>query len=380
MTIRAMLLCIGVAVVVASVATQPGRGQGAQAPPTRSFHLGLTPWPPDFTAEGVDEAYRLIAEHCDLICHHLDDGIPWPEALAGTPYPPQVEQNLRDRVARTPPGHKVYLAVTPLNMDRRSLAGYWSDKSNGERPDPWKEKAFDDPDVIAAYIAFCRDLIRRFHPDYMAYGIEVDADLKAEDPAFPQFVTLVREVYTTLKAENPELPLFLTFTIGGFGRSLEQQRTVDEPLLPYTDYIAVSTYPFWAPSAGRTDGNPSTLPADWFRQKTAIAPEKPFAVAETGFIAEDLVLKTLGVDIKGTPEWQAQYVEFLLRSVQDLNGQFVVWFCGRDYDQGWEKIAALGLPEFFKTWRDTGFVDGADHPRPALEVWDAWLHRPWSRP
>jgi len=40
--------------------------------PTRSFYLGVTPWPADFTAGEVDAAYRFINSHCDMVSHHFD--------------------------------------------------------------------------------------------------------------------------------------------------------------------------------------------------------------------------------------------------------------------------------------------------------------------
>ena len=47
---------------------------------TRSFYMGMTPHPHDYTQEGVEEAYKILEKHTDMIAHHFDDGIPWPEA------------------------------------------------------------------------------------------------------------------------------------------------------------------------------------------------------------------------------------------------------------------------------------------------------------
>ena len=56
-------------------------------PPTesRSFELGFTPWPYDATPTAVNFVYTEAATRGDFIAHHLDAGIPWEEALTGTP-------------------------------------------------------------------------------------------------------------------------------------------------------------------------------------------------------------------------------------------------------------------------------------------------------
>jgi hypothetical protein len=47
--------------------------------------MGVTPWPYDFTAAAQQYTYETIGAHTDLVAHHFDEGIPWPEALAGEP-------------------------------------------------------------------------------------------------------------------------------------------------------------------------------------------------------------------------------------------------------------------------------------------------------
>ena len=129
---------------------------------TRSFAMGFTPWPSDATTAAVDLAYAQISAHGDLIAHHFDGGVPWPEALAGAPLPAAVEAELAARVAATPAGHRVYLALSPLNGTRDGLAPYWNTTPNDPLPPAWAARTFDDPDVIDAYANFCLALIDRF--------------------------------------------------------------------------------------------------------------------------------------------------------------------------------------------------------------------------
>ena len=55
----------------------------------------------------------------------------------------------------------------------------------------------------------------------------------------------------------------------------------------YVDIVGVSTYGY-AFYNHADKGNPDTLPADWLTQIRVIAPDKPYAVTETGWIAGNL--------------------------------------------------------------------------------------------
>jgi len=90
-------------------------------PASRPYLMGFTRWPPDFTEKGLATMDRFIEGHADLVALHLDNGIPWPEALAGKPYSADVDERLS---YRPPSGKKLYVAVTPLNFGRDGLAAY----------------------------------------------------------------------------------------------------------------------------------------------------------------------------------------------------------------------------------------------------------------
>jgi len=336
-------------------------------PESRSFYMGMTPMPYDRSVQAVRDTYKMINSHTDIIAHHLDSGIPWPEALANKRYHPKVNGNIRFRMKQLRPGGKVYLAVTPIALWRDRLTGYWGKNEHMKRPSGWENKDFDDPDIIAAYINFCRHMIKEFNPAYMAYGVEVNILAKKNPEAFQKYLIMTEQVYTTLKKEYPELPLFLTFHIDSFFEDKKQQRKAISSLVPFTDYVAVSTYPH------QVKADPENLPRDWFSEMHRLAPDKKFAVAETGFIAEDLVLSKYKVKISGNARWQEQYVQFLLEQANDLDAEFVIWFVPKDYDLVWQKFEKEGRDEFFKLWRDTGLIDGVGVERKSLDRWDAWL-------
>lgn len=343
---------------------------GLSLPESRSFHMGMTPWLYDYTQEAFTWTYDLIATHGDIVVHHFDGGVPWPEALAGGGYHQKAKQDLDLRVSQLKSGQKVYVALTPISFMRDDLAAYWGESNNMERPGEWANKEFDDPDVITAYTSFCRHMIQRFNPDYFAYGVEVNI-LATKDPeAFDKFMVLAEQVYDTLKGENPDMPVFLTLYIENFVSDEAVQTQAIEKLLPFTDYIAVSTYPFLA------EENPDDLARDWFSRMRDLAPGKPFAIAETAFIAEDLLIESYGISKEGKAEWQSAYTRFLLAEADRLDAEFVAWFFPRDYDAAVNALEEAGVDELFKIWVDAGLVDESGKARESLHAWDAWLALP----
>ncbi|MBD3286954.1 hypothetical protein GF359_09915 [candidate division WOR-3 bacterium] len=373
MGIRQML--IGVAVVLLTTACEEVFEY--ELPQSRSFYMGFTPWPHDFTEDASDYTYSKISEHGDIICHHMDDGVPWPQAYEEKPYPVSVQAEIEKRLANTPTDKAVYLALTPLAMNRTEMAGFWNDEgSNVERTGEWASRNMDSPEAITAYLNYCRHMIDKFRPDYVAYGIEVNNWTDTEDETYQAFKVLTDTVYAALKAEYPDLPLFLTFQIVVTEADEETFDTVNEELLAYSDYVAVSTYPYWGFGPGDGDADPSLIPAYWFTQMADLAPEKPFAVAENGYPAEDLRILSYGVNVNAKESWQAEYVHLMCERMNELEAEFVVWFCVRDYDQAWKDLKRAGFEPWGKMWRDTGLYDGKGRPRQSLDVWSDWLELP----
>ena len=93
---------------------------------TRTFYMGVTPWPADFTLSEVDSAYRFIDTHCDMVSHHFDDGIPYEEAFYNRTMPAVLLQDLQTRKTKTAIGKKVLLSVSALALDRISRPGYYA--------------------------------------------------------------------------------------------------------------------------------------------------------------------------------------------------------------------------------------------------------------
>jgi hypothetical protein len=349
----------------------PQRSQ-ARLPGRRSFHLGFTPDDLLNTPDVGKTVTEALAKHSDLVAFHIGLGVPWEEALNEQPFPPVVEQylaklsRLKDRLRRD---EAVYLAVTPLKLARNGIAANWGGDDAGTRK--WKSRTFDDPETILAYTRFCRRMIRRFKPDYFAYGVEVNMLADAKPRQFEEFRSLAKQVYETLKAENPSLPIFLTFQIDLYHKHRARQRPVITQLLPCSDFIAVSTYPFME---GYT---PQSLPEGWFADVASLDKTKPFAIAETGFIAEESYRNWLtGKTVEGSEAIQAAYVQRLLGCANREQARFVVWFFPQDVDAFWKEQTNPLVKWFVKTWRDSGLVDGDGRQREGLKEWDRWLEQP----
>jgi len=339
---------------------------------SRSFFMGFSPFNHSWIEEEQETTYRLIAENGDLILFHLDHGIPWSEALAGGAYHPNVEAKLADMAGRRRPGQRVFLAVTPIDFGRADLAAAWGRRDNMDRRGAWRGASFDDPEVLRAYLNFCRDLIARFQPDYFAYAIEANLLERNNPEAYAKFIPFAAQVYSTLKAEFPDLPIFATFYLGPPEES-DRFRHQVTPLLPSSDILAISSYPYMS-----IDGPPrrvDEIPGNWFAQIRDIAPGKRFAIAETGFIAEPM--EVAGVEFSASAEDQARYVALLLAEANRLDAEFVVWFLPADYDELWTVLKwMVAFNPLYRAWKDIGLWDGDLRPRPGLAVWNGWRARP----
>ncbi len=325
--------------------------------------MGFTDFPHALSIDALVEAYGVIERDGDLAAMHFDSGIPWPEALSGAPYAQQYLDELNGKAGIVPDGHVVYLAITPISFGRDGLAVYHGATANEPLPAPWDGYGFDEPDVIKAFIAHAKLMIDLYSPDYFAYAIEANAlyDNRPED--WPAFLALAEAVYTSTKASHPELPVFVTLQAEWFHRDPTAQADAITQLLPFTDLIALSSYPF----IDELDAD--EIPETYFSEITALAPDKPFAIAETSWPAEN-VDDPYPVVLPGSEDKQRLYVERLLNEAEELDAEFVTWFFTRDFDDQWDNVlVSHPSAPTLRLWKDTGLYDGEGTPRAGLSVW-----------
>jgi hypothetical protein len=356
------LLLLG-AVTLAGSSTAEAGGQEKKA---RPFSMGVTPFPYDFTPEAVEATQLWILDNTDIVAVKLDEGVPWQEALENkSTYDPKFEESLSFK-AKFPKDKKVFVSVTPLNKDKNGMANYRGAMENMPNPEPWNKKDLDDPLVLKAFLNYCREMIRRYRPDYFAYGIEVN-NLAKVPAKWKKFVPFAQSVFIALKKENPQLHVLVTIgceaTVFEPDAAPAQKKAIKE-ILAFSDMVAVTALPYVK------EQNPAKIPKDYFSQMAALGPGKPFAIAETAFLAEDV--NFFGIERVGKAAWQAEYLKFCFEEGVKLNAKFVIWMLPRDLDQLYEKLPPL-IRDILLPIKDTGLLDGQGNPRKSFEVWSQWL-------
>ena len=330
--------------------------------------MGFTPFPYAVTQEAVETVDAYLGEDADLVVMHFDNGVPWQEALDGAPYPVTIVADVDRVVAAADAGQQRVLQFTPINFLRDSLADGAGNAPLG--PD-WAARDFDDPVVIDAFMAHARWLIERTAPSYVNYAIEANLLFEKAPQRWDAFLRLLEAVYPTLKAEFPDIRFFVSIQLDAISAAPESQLGAIRQLLPYSDLVAVSTYPFIS------QRGVDAIPSGFLSDVRDMAPEKPLAISETGWPAEDLG-DPYPQTVVATPGDQRDYLAWLLDECERLGCVFVNWFVVRDYDALFDEVFGPqnSLSATGRIWRDTGLYAGDGSERPALGLWREWLSLP----
>lgn len=354
--------------------------RGAPCDQGRPFSMGLTSFPYVASDAGVNEAFRIINDEADLAVLHQDDGLPWPEALAGdglAGYPEAWRAEWQSKKDRIPPGHKLMVAISPISFGRDSLAAYdngTESQAIASLGEPWQSADFAHPDVISAYTNHAINALEFFRPDYLLVGIEVNM-LRLNAPGlWASYLQLQQHVYQVLKAAYPSQTVLLSFTgldmIEGYtDADTIDQRRVFRQVEPYTDLFGLSLYPYL------TSILTGPVPEDMFRQLAGIS-TLPYAITETGYFSEAQDFDFGGgvqVHLEGSLEKQRLWIARVLAEAERRNYRFVVNFVNRDYDALCDQ---LGCSDFLRIWEASGLVDEDGSAKPALTTWREYLARP----
>ena len=343
--------------------------------PARSFYLGFTPAPYEISEKAIHFIYENIANNADIIAHHFDNGVPWPEALNGEEYPTSVKNDWESRKNRTPGGHQVYLAITPIRLLRNGLADYSSAQGEQPLPPPWDTYAFNHTDVKSAYLNHAIKAVEFFEPDYLAIGIESNLLIDHIPEQWEEYLELHIYVYTQLKTRYPDLPIFAT--VAGNALLDEYQTEHDtaahlaalQQILQYSDYYGISFYPHLFKGA--------EFPPEMFETLFALS-DKPIAITETAYPAESLSILGGYIAWESDPDRQKEYFATLLEEADAREMVFIITFFLRDYDILWAQIEDPDMSNLASIWRDTGFFDEDGNPRAVLDLWQKILSRPYQ--
>lgn len=337
--------------------------------------MGFTPWPYEATLAGQDEIYSFIDSSADMIAHHMDAGVPWPEAVTSDNfenYGANLKDEVNGRLARTAALNNkiVYLGVSPFSSLRDELALYWNTSPNQNLPSPWDTYDFGNASVVTAYTNYMDELIKKFNPDFINFAVEANEYYHNVPAERGNLVSFLTSVYTELKTRHPTKSLMISFAMSSPGSAkMVDTASFFDLIKDHVDIVGMSIYPY-AFYSHADKGNPANLPSDWFSQITSVAPGKPYFVAETGFLGESLSIPSFGLNVTVTEDMQADYIEELFSEMNNLNVLGVVWFSPYDFDTLWSNLLN---DDFSLVWRDTGLKDGNQNPRKALSNWNSWL-------
>ena len=340
--------------------------------------MGFQPWPWDSTQAAVDWTWNHIRQDGDVISNHIEEGVPWPEALNNSAFPNSFQNLLTDRKNRSA-GKKIILQLNPLNVNRDGLAGLRTDTQvNAPLSAPWNTKALNDPQVKTAYLNYVKRIVDLLQPEYIHTGIEVSIlRRKVSNTVWAQYVDLQCSIYSSLKAAGYQQPIVVSFLGVAFYHPDQYSTEFDyaqnvqalRDLEPCVDVVGWSLYPYASMLLA------DSLPADYFSTVFSHT-TKPQGVSETAYTAQ--VWSLYSLTWNGTQEKQRDMVEKLLNQVKVSNLKFVIWFTSRDYDQLWAKPVSsggLGADDITLVWRDAGLYDENGNPRLAHQTWLNWLNQ-----
>jgi hypothetical protein len=340
---------------------------------TRSFYMGTTPWPADFTINEVDTAYKFINDHCDIVSHHFDEGIPYEEAFYNSTMPAVLIQDVAVRKAKTTAGKKIFLSVSALALDRISRPGYYANASASDSiKNYWRQLSFDDSKIVTAYVNYVSWLISQLQPVYVNFAAESNA-AAWNTAQFVLYKNFIARVYQQLKSKYSTLPLFVSFIVDESNEGLNYAGQ----LIAYSDFVGLSAYPYIAVSSSANGNtNPQNFPTNYFERFTNLAPSKPLAFTETGYIAENLSIPSFNLNKQGTAAWQNNYLEKVLQFCNEKKAKLFIWFCSKDYNAGNARLKTMGLyQDIFGLWEDTGLKDENGNARPAYTNWLQWQQK-----
>ncbi len=343
---------------------------------TRSFYMGFTPWLYAATVQAETDVYDLLNSQGDLVAHHFQQGIPFNDASTFpnfSNYETNIQNEVNNRINKTNNDKIIYLAVDSLNTARNDLTDFWGTSANMSRPSPWDTRSFDDSNVITSYTNFALELIARFNPEYFNYAPEI-SDLMVNDATkFNAFKTFAQQVYTNIKAYYPNLKLMVSIALKAPGSTKMITATTGfADIKDYVDVVGISTYGY-AFYGHANAGNPANLPSNWLSQIQTIAPNKPYAIVETGWIAQNLSVPAYSLSVTSNESYQDAYLTKMFKEANSMNMEAIIWFSSHDYDTLWTDT--LGSDNLSKIWKDTGLKDESLVDRSGYSTWKSWFDR-----
>jgi hypothetical protein len=139
--------------------------------------------------------------------------VPWIEAAQDKPFPGTFVEKMEGHRRNRPPGKKLLLSISPLDLGRKTLAELGNATGQQPLPTDWGAQRFNDPIVKQAYLNYVRWMAEFFRPDYLFAGIESNELLNNQPAEWKNYLELSRFVRSEIKKLYPALPVAESITL-----------------------------------------------------------------------------------------------------------------------------------------------------------------------
>ncbi|MCC6382558.1 MAG: hypothetical protein IT304_08605 [Dehalococcoidia bacterium] len=335
----------------------PTVNRATPAGESRSVRLGFSSLPPQQTSDAAVGAFATAAQYGDVVL--IQRNVPWEDFLPGhgvsraTTDTTRLETQLLDQYS----GLQRFYAIDPTD-------GFVLRSRVANLPasiDP--QQGFAAPDLREAFLAYTAYVVKNYHPDYLALGVEINMLYERAPRQFEAFVTLYNQAYDVAKAAGPRTKVFPTFQLedleGRIGAIHPPHWEVLDSFRGRMDALAVSTYPFLTVDFRSA----ADIGPDYYRELAAHWSGE-ILIADTGYASAPI---EGGVNV-GTEEDQRAYLARLLAEAEANGFSLVVWFAALD-----PAFAREGGASVF---RDVGLRKSDGSNKLAWPVWEEWARRP----
>ncbi len=363
-----MLIVAALAICALSLAACGNSGDDTTPGPTvvrppsagepRSLKLGLSATPPERTGQAYVNAFATAAQYADVLL--IQRPPPWGDFMPGGTVSKETAENTRLETALLDQyGYLgLFYAIDPTDgvVQRGRIANLPASV------DP--AVSFLDRDLRNAFIAYTAYVVKNYHPDYLAIGVEINMLYERSRTQFDAFVSLYAEAYAVAKAANPSTKVFPTFQL----EDIEGRSGIAHPphweVLDYfrgrMDALAISTYPFLGDLRSAAD-----IPPDYYTQLRARWPAPgEILISEAGYSS----MPVEGAVNIGTEEDQAAYLLRLLTEAEQQGFSLVTWAAALDPAFAREGAASV--------LRDIGLRRADGSNKLAWGTWEEWARRP----
>lgn len=300
----------------------------------RSFAMGITYWPATDSTTPLSAAEaRLtpISQNSDVVQMIL-------------PWCPEGDITSRER-----------LTIAARETERLGIALDWlADDREGVRCGKTDDWSFEEDSTVQEFVSNAVELVRRYQPDYLVLGVEVDYYAVTSPADFPHFLTSYIQARDSVKAVASETLVGVSFqyshSLAVSDSSASLFTVMTDVFGNISDFVGVSVYPFQRGIA------PEDFNTDYFAHLRKV--ELPIAIIETGW--------------PGSSGDQQEYTSRLLTASDDVGIRLVVWTSATDIPSSFLRPGTPSWAAEIGLWNIGGV------PKPALSVWQYWLARPWS--